>query len=113
MLDLFKEEEKTLVAAKTAQVMEMIQCWGSTYSTVGGPFDTGDSMKYADEMLVDINLELHNLVVALVGTQKMISEAHPKFNWGGSFLDANAITLLNRAPLAVGGALVVKESIYE
>lgn len=45
------------------------------------------------------------LVEALHLAQRMNREALPKFNWGASALDANAIDLLNRAPMAVNAAL--------
>jgi hypothetical protein len=36
---------------------------------------------------------------------RMCDEALPKFNWGASFLDANAIQLLNTVPAAIKAAL--------
>lgn len=36
---------------------------------------------------------------------RMCDEALPKFNWGASFLDANAIQLLNTVPAAIKKAL--------
>jgi len=44
-------------------------------------------------------------VAALLLAQRMCREALPKFNWGASFLDANAIQLLNEAPAAIDAAL--------
>lgn len=52
--------------------------------------------------LVELNAEL---ISALELANRMNQEALPKFNWGASFLDANAIQLLNDAPLAVSRAL--------
>ncbi len=45
------------------------------------------------------------LLAALKQAERMIDEALPKFNWGDSFLDADAITLLNEAPIAVKAAI--------
>lgn len=45
------------------------------------------------------------LTEALQLADKMVNEALPKFNWGASFLDANAITLLNEAPISIKKAL--------
>lgn len=45
------------------------------------------------------------LLKALEFAQRLIKEALPKFNWGASFLDANAIALLNEAPAAVNAAI--------
>jgi hypothetical protein len=42
---------------------------------------------------------------ALKAAQRLIKEALPKFNWGASCLDANAITLLNEVPLGIEAAL--------
>ena len=36
---------------------------------------------------------------------RLCEEALPKFNWGASFLDANAIQLLNTVPAAIKAAL--------
>lgn len=45
------------------------------------------------------------LLDALLAAKKMIDEALPKFNWGASFLDANAITLLNETPIKINAAI--------
>lgn len=37
--------------------------------------------------------------------KRLFDEALPKFNWGASFLDANAIQLLNEVPSEVAAAL--------
>ncbi len=46
------------------------------------------------------------LLAALLLAQRLCDEALPKFNWGASTLDANAIDLLNRAPVAIQAAIV-------
>ncbi len=46
-----------------------------------------------------------DLLEALELTQRMIGEALPKFDWGKSFLDANALDLLNRTPIRVHNAI--------
>ena len=45
------------------------------------------------------------MLTALRAAQKLFDEALPKFNWGASFLDANAITLLNTVPAQVRAAI--------
>lgn len=51
-------------------------------------------------------LECHTTAIgALEQCKRMIDEALPKFDWGASFLDADAIRLLNEAPIAVNIAL--------
>lgn len=43
---------------------------------------------------------------ALVRAQRLLNEAVPKFNYGASYLDANAIRLLNEVPGEVNAAIV-------
>jgi hypothetical protein len=45
--------------------------------------------------------------MALLAAKRLFDEAHPKFNWGASFLDANAIKLLNEVPRQVSEALAL------
>jgi len=45
------------------------------------------------------------MLTALRAVERLFKEAHPKFNWGASFLDANAIKLLNEVPLRVRAAI--------
>lgn len=47
------------------------------------------------------------LLAALQACERLFSKALPKFNWGASFLDANAIRLLNEVP-AVAREAVAK-----
>jgi hypothetical protein len=46
-----------------------------------------------------------DVVEALHAAKRLIDEALPKFNWGASALDANAIQLLNEVPVKVNAAL--------
>lgn len=41
--------------------------------------------------------------------KRTYDEAHPKFNWGASALDANALDLLNRSGLAVDRTVRILE----
>lgn len=45
------------------------------------------------------------IVRALERAERLFNEALPKFNWGASALDANAIALLNEVPGEVRRAL--------
>ena len=45
------------------------------------------------------------LLAALKSCQRLFNEALPKFNWGASALDANAIRLLNETPIEVDAAI--------
>jgi hypothetical protein len=49
------------------------------------------------------------LLKALKSVRRMIDEALPKFNWGASALDANAIRLLNEVPAEVTRAIIKAE----
>lgn len=42
---------------------------------------------------------------ALKAAERLFKEALPKFNWGASALDANAIRLLNEVPDIVSDAI--------
>lgn len=46
-----------------------------------------------------------DLLEALISAQKLINEALPKFDWGKSPLDANAIGLLNSVPGIINAAI--------
>lgn len=45
------------------------------------------------------------MLAALLAVQCLVSEALPKFDWGASALDANAIRLLNEVPAQVNAAI--------
>ncbi len=49
--------------------------------------------------------KLRILVSALERADRLCREALPRFNWGASALDANAITLLNEVPNEIRAAL--------
>lgn len=53
----------------------------------------------------------NEMLTALKAVERLFKEAHPKFNWGASFLDANAITLLNEVPLQVRKAIERAEHV--
>lgn len=57
-------------------------------------------------------LEEHDRMLdTLKQVERMNREALPKFNWGASFLDANAIRLLNEVPLMVSKTLSELEDL--
>lgn len=64
---------------------------------------TGDP--YLHMMVHEAADEIERLRAALLLAQRLCNEALPKFNWGASSLDANAIKLLNDVPLAITRAL--------
>lgn len=53
----------------------------------------------------DLRAQLAEAQDALEAAQRLFKEALPKFNWGASFLDANAIQLLNEVPAKVTAAI--------
>lgn len=53
----------------------------------------------------DLRAQLAEAQNALEAAQRLFKEALPKFNWGASFLDANAIQLLNEVPAKVNAAI--------
>lgn len=55
--------------------------------------------------LDDLRDELAVLITANKRAVQLFNEALPKFNWGGSALDANAIRLLNEVPGELNEAL--------
>lgn len=50
-----------------------------------------------------------DMLAALKLAQRLVAEALPKFDWGKSALDANAIQLLNEVPIAINKALIKAE----
>jgi hypothetical protein len=46
-----------------------------------------------------------DMIAALARAERLFKEALPKFNWGKSALDANAIELLNEVPGEVSRAI--------
>jgi hypothetical protein len=57
--------------------------------------------------------ERQQLIAALKRAERLFNEALPKFNWGKSALDANAIALLNEVPGEVRAALVKAETFRD
>ena len=51
-----------------------------------------------------------DLLAACKAAQRLFDEALPKFNWGASALDANAIQLLNEVPRMVRAAITKAEA---
>lgn len=49
------------------------------------------------------------LLAALRDAQRLCKEALPRFNWGGSALDNNAIRLLNEVPARIDAAIAKAE----
>lgn len=69
-----------------------------------------EDIKHLRELIEKVQQRDAVVLSALQNSERLFKEALPKFNWGASFLDANAIQLLNIVPGQVGGAMkVMKE----
>lgn len=63
-------------------------------------------VRHVDAVEIIRRVNAHDaLVEALKRAQELFEKALPKFNWGSSFLNAEAITLLNDIPIEVAKAL--------
>lgn len=81
----------------------------STKTTVWADI-MNDDIKHLRELIEKLKRRDEVITSALQNTQRLFAEALPKFNWGASCLDANAIQLLNIVPSQVNGAMkVMKE----
>lgn len=66
------------------------------------PTAAQEAIAQADAYLSNAVLPTYSeLVAALRDAHRLNTEALPKFNWGASALDGNAIRLLNEAPGSV------------
>lgn len=68
--------------------------------------DREKEIELRDEIIRRVNAH-DALVEALKRSQELFEKALPKFNWGSSFLNAEAIRLLNDVPIEVAKALAV------
>jgi hypothetical protein len=64
----------------------------------------------AAHRISDLESENAELRRALCAAKRLFDEALPKFDWGRSALDANAIKLLNEVPALVNAALASQRS---
>ena len=62
-------------------------------------------LKDAADTIDTLRAQLAEAQDALQAAQRLFKEALPKFNWGASFLDANAIQVLNEVPAKVNAAI--------
>ena len=79
------------IGARNA-AMAGINGWGKLCSDAADTIDT-------------LRAQLAEAQDALQAAQRLFKEALPKFNWGASFLDANAIQVLNEVPAKVNAAI--------
>lgn len=76
----------------------------------GEPWPAKDASLVGDKLAFCMLARVDDLTHALLQCQALFQQALPKFNWGASALDANAIRLLNDVPLLVGVTLREEES---
>lgn len=62
------------------------------------------------KLIAELKAQPGQALEALKAAQRLHKEALPKFNWGASALDGNAITLLNEVPGQVSAAIKVLEA---
>lgn len=68
--------------------------------------DTGDNPKFAEACANALLIAAApDLLEALRAAQRLCAEALPKFDWGRSSLDGNAIGLLNEVPGVIAAAI--------
>lgn len=82
--------------------------YGYPYTSNGEPrldFSKHVYVGRAGSLLLKAEKQEAVMRAALLLAKRMCEEALPKFDWGASCLDANAIDLLNRAPAAIASAL--------
>ena len=84
-------EGRLIKASKTKTVCEVPQY--------------GFRQSKADEANAQLIAAAPELFEALEAAYKLFDEALPKFNWGASALDGNAIQLLNQVPRKVEAAI--------
>lgn len=67
--------------------------------------ELANAMAASKQSASQVDGEVLRLRVTLERAQRLCKEALPKFNWGASFLDGNAIQLLNEVPAEIAAAL--------
>jgi hypothetical protein len=78
-----------------------LEVMGDDYTGYGD-----EEQREADAAFIVQAVNAHDaLVEALRSADRLIKKVLPKFNWGESALDANAISLLNEVPAKVTTAL--------
>lgn len=71
---------------------------------------TGDNLVYWMFVeAIELKRQRDEMQTALNAAKRLFDEALPKFNWGASALDANAIRLLNEVPRVVQEAIAKVE----
>lgn len=81
--------------------LAMVQEWkrGCSCATPGKPEECAECTRgFLDALEPALKRQLAEAHEALAAANRLFEEALPKFNWGASALDANAIRLLNEVP---------------
>lgn len=88
--------------------LAMVQEWkrGCSCATPGKPEECAECTRgLLDALEPALKRQLAEAHEALAAANRLFEEALPKFNWGASALDANAIRLLNEVPAKVRAQL--------
>lgn len=103
-------DEADIRAAIRGRVTELEQQTTSFAYLYDPPeIDAFEREKATLQRLAPVIAAAPDLLAALRRTDQLIRVALPKFNWGASALDANAIRLLNEVPGEVSAAIAKAE----
>lgn len=111
--DVDEQTQQHLESVKEANASRLAACWNAcegvpTEFLEEHPAPFSEMRAERDKLLADV-MELERqrdtMLTALNAAKRLFDEALPKFNWGASALDANAIRLLNDVPLVVQEAI--------
>ena len=95
------EQFRELIAKESERAARELECDNAQRQhTMQCAINKTDSQR-----ILELTAQLAEAQDALQAAQRLFKEALPKFNWGASFLDANAIQLLNEVPAKVDAAI--------
>lgn len=89
----------------TNSVTDVLRLAAKSAAPYGTAMIGASHLNEAADTIDTLRAQLAEAQDALEAAQRLFKEALPKFNWGASFLDANAIQLLNEVPAKVNAAI--------
>lgn len=90
---------------KTKSVTDVLRLAAKPAAPYATAMIGANHLDEAADTIDTLRAQLAEAQDALRAAQRLFKEALPKFNWGASFLDANAIQLLNEVPAKVNAAI--------